>query len=814
MGQNRADRMTSVAVEVWGPFALFTRPEFKVERASYDVPTPSACRGILDAIYWHPQMRWVIDRIHVLNEISHYSMKRNEVASKASATSALRAAKSGKPFYNDSKTDILQRNNLLLTNVRYVIEAHFELKWISKGMTETSEKAKIAAIVNDRIEKGKCFQTPCFGIREYEAHFKPAKMPYQYHPSLIGKRDLGMMLYDIDFSSPDYDPIFYHAVMVNGVIEVAKLYKEKSNAIAQGAVRQSNPIDSLIRLYERLAQDGRVPAFGWENVRVSYALDLSADGEIRDIANIKQVQESADKKGKAKPKPIPIQMELPAREKKGNTGASNFLCENQAFMFGVDPRKDPSKTRKNFETARKLHRQILGKTDSPLAKAILAFYDKYDFSVSDKLKEKWNAACEDTGNIVFTVEGEPAQNDPLIRKAWDDFYRSRAEGEESGVCMMTDEQGPIKRIHPGILGIRGGQTSGVSLVSFNYESVQSYGKERGKIAPMSPFAAYAYTAAINYLKDDQAHNHLFGTELLLFYGESGKSIYQDIIEAGLFCNYDRLSEQEYQDICRRIFTKGSTFDGEVDGNEQIHFLMLIPNAARLAIRMDYSGSLKSILKNIEAHHERVQMIRNDEVQRIPFWRIITEATPSKSKNPVPLPDLVDSVLLSIIGGTNYPIMLPMMIEKKFESFGDVTHAQIAILKGYFYKKGVTDLEQEKAYQAGRLFALECLIQEAALPGKQLYRKRFYGIFSTLPEMTFAQLSPGVEHYLAQIKQAWLHDKYEREYSLLVSSIGALPKNLDVEEQAAFGIGYHDRLAEYYSRPSDKNEENAEDTENE
>ena len=138
MGQNRADRMTSVAVEVWGPFALFTRPEFKVERTSYDVPTPSSCRGILDAIYWHPQMRWVVDRIHVLNEISHYSMKRNEVASKASATSALRSAKSGKPFFNDSQTDILQRNNLLLTDVRYVIEAHFELKWISYSMYSLS----------------------------------------------------------------------------------------------------------------------------------------------------------------------------------------------------------------------------------------------------------------------------------------------------------------------------------------------------------------------------------------------------------------------------------------------------------------------------------------------------------------------------------------------------------------------------------------------------------------------------------------------------------------------------------------------------
>ena len=210
-------------IELWGDRALFTRPELKVERMSYDVPTPSAMRGVLEAIYWHPGMRWCIDRIHVLNQISFTSVRRNEVSSKGSMAS-MRSAMlgTGDLPHIDAKDDIVQRASLVLTDVHYVIDAHFE-------MTEEAgvgdSPGKFQSIFTRRLQKGQCYSQPYFGCREFPAYFRgyeEAGEPKGYY-SDSGERDLGLMLYDMDFSDPqDITPMFFRAVMRDGVIDVAE----------------------------------------------------------------------------------------------------------------------------------------------------------------------------------------------------------------------------------------------------------------------------------------------------------------------------------------------------------------------------------------------------------------------------------------------------------------------------------------------------------------------------------------------------------------------------------------------------------------
>ncbi|MDO4849839.1 MAG: type I-C CRISPR-associated protein Cas5c [Coriobacteriia bacterium] len=209
-------------VKAWGDMALFTRPELKVERYSYDVITPSAARGMLESVYWHPGMRYVIDRIHVLNPIEFTSVRRNEVKSKALA-SLLRSAAEGKKGLPHiyAAEDIQQRASVVLTNVCYVIEAHFE-------MTDDASKAdnpgKFCDIFRRRLAKGQCYSQPYFGCREFAANLAPyeGQWPPQGAYSDVDERDLGFMLYDMDFSDPnDIEPMFFKAVMHNGVIDVA-----------------------------------------------------------------------------------------------------------------------------------------------------------------------------------------------------------------------------------------------------------------------------------------------------------------------------------------------------------------------------------------------------------------------------------------------------------------------------------------------------------------------------------------------------------------------------------------------------------------
>ena len=209
-----------VRIRVWGDYALFSRPELKVERYSYDVITPSAARGIMDAIYYHPGMRWIIDKIYVVKPIRFTSVRRNEIKSKISASNVLQAYNGAdKALYMSSKQEIVQRASVLLTDVEYVIEAHFEM---TEKANETDNPGKFKDITMRRLKKGECYHMPYFGCREFPAHFalceeEEIKTVYE----TVSEKDFGIMLYDMDYSDPEnIQPMFFRAVMRQGVLDL------------------------------------------------------------------------------------------------------------------------------------------------------------------------------------------------------------------------------------------------------------------------------------------------------------------------------------------------------------------------------------------------------------------------------------------------------------------------------------------------------------------------------------------------------------------------------------------------------------------
>lgn len=209
-----------VRIRVWGDYALFSRPELKVERYSYDVITPSAARGIMDAIYYHPGMRWIIDKIYVVKPIRFTSVRRNEVKSKISASNVLQTYNGAdKALYMSSKQEIVQRASILLTDVEYVIEAHFEM---TEKANETDNPGKFKDITMRRLKKGECYHMPYFGCREFPAHFalcEEEKIETVYET--VPEKDFGIMLYDMDYSDPEnIQPMFFRAVMRQGVLDL------------------------------------------------------------------------------------------------------------------------------------------------------------------------------------------------------------------------------------------------------------------------------------------------------------------------------------------------------------------------------------------------------------------------------------------------------------------------------------------------------------------------------------------------------------------------------------------------------------------
>jgi CRISPR-associated protein Cas5d len=214
-----------IRLKVYGDYACFTRPEMKVERVSYDVITPSAARGIMEAIYWKPAIRWVVDRIHVINEIKFTNVRRNEVSQKISSSNVKTVINGGNlELFQVAPMIRQQRAAMILKDVCYIIEMHFELT-DKAGREDTPEKHYNIAL--RRLRQGQCYHQPCLGTREFAARFEIIEdnIPASFYRG-EGETDLGWMLWDIDFQN-DMTPIFYRAMMKDGIIEVKDLLKAR-----------------------------------------------------------------------------------------------------------------------------------------------------------------------------------------------------------------------------------------------------------------------------------------------------------------------------------------------------------------------------------------------------------------------------------------------------------------------------------------------------------------------------------------------------------------------------------------------------------
>lgn len=208
-----------IKLKVWGDYACFTRPEMKVERVSYDVMTPSAARGILEAIHWKPAISWKIDKIHVIKPIKFDNIRRNEVANKIPIGNINKAI-AGKEteLYQIAPNERQQRASMILKDVEYIIEAHFEMTL--KAGSEDSEEKHIS-IAQRRMRQGQCFQQPYFGCREFPVNFQLIEdekdIPESFYSDAT--KDLGWMLWDIDFKN-DKKALFFRAEMKDGIINV------------------------------------------------------------------------------------------------------------------------------------------------------------------------------------------------------------------------------------------------------------------------------------------------------------------------------------------------------------------------------------------------------------------------------------------------------------------------------------------------------------------------------------------------------------------------------------------------------------------
>lgn len=592
-------------------------------------------------------------------------------------------------------------------------------------------------------------------------------------------------------------------------------------------------LQSLVKYYEILAnaEDSHIPKLGYGKVNVSYAVNLSLEGELLNIIPLK----ISAQRGK-KMVEIPQSMEVPEQEKRAGIGAkSNFLCENASYVFGVDNKGKPERAKACFEAFKQLHQRILKDVNNATAQAVVNYVSRWDVdhalehpALAEYLDEILSGA-----NFVFKINGgEFVHQNPEIRKAWE-TYKNNSDNTNMMQCLVTGQESPIARLHPSIKGVRGAQSAGGSLVSFNERAYESYGreKEQGLNAPVSEYATFAYTTVLNYLLADSAHKLNLGDATIIFWAESPKKIYQDFmalyLNGGTVNNgenpvQDDAAAREIKSVFEKI-AQGKPIGDLSDIFDQatkFYILAISPNAARLAVRFFYANSFGEFVKKIGKHYEdlRIEKQYPADPDTFSLWRLLNETVSPMSKDKTASPLLAGAVLKAIITGTQYPEGLYNSIMLRIKAEKEINYYKASIIKAYLsrnteeFKEGLTmalnEQSENSAYILGRLFAVLEKAQQDANPGiSATIKDRYFTSACATPASVFPVLLRLAQHHISKADYGYTSDKRIGEIlEKMDIDNNPFPSNLSLEQQGVFVLGYYHQRNALFPKNNKKSEE--------
>ena len=572
-------------------------------------------------------------------------------------------------------------------------------------------------------------------------------------------------------------------------------------------------LQALVQLYEDLAAQGKIARPGWGPARISYALCIDADGQLTDIVSLQEERQRGNKTALA-----PRIMELPAAVKRTVGIEPHFLWDNAGYLLGIDGKGKPERSRKCFEACRRLHHRVLDGVDSPAARAILAYLDDWRPPAAEPLPDGYMDAVLSGANLVFRVDGMFPQDDPAIRAAWQAHYDA-GEGEVMQ-CLVTGAVGPVAAVHPSIQGVRGAQSSGAALVSFNAPAFCSYGQEQSLNAPVSRYAAFAYTSALNYLLSDRNSVQLVGDTTVVCWAEGADPLYQAFSSASLFGAPPPagLTDRDLQAALKSLANMEPYKGLPLEPNRHFTVLGLAPNAARLSVRFFLQDTFGAMMKNIWEHHERMRIVGPDHAENklVPLWALLRQTVHPKSKDKQSSPALAGTVTRAIYAGTPYPAALLEAVTIRIRAERNINWQKAAILKAYYAKNQNKDCPKEVLqvslneastnpyYTLGRLFAVYEAIQEAASPGiNATIKDKYFNAAAATPAMIFPVLDNLCQKHLRKLPKGQ-RVNMDRQVGRIKDVLGEeYPLRLTLPQQGSFNLGYYHQRQKRFEKKEDK-----------
>ena len=570
-------------------------------------------------------------------------------------------------------------------------------------------------------------------------------------------------------------------------------------------------LQALTQYYEDLEKQGKIARPGWAKTKISYALCINERGELEQV--IPLLEETEGKK------PQPRQFDLPAPvSRHGKVILPNFLWDSSAYLLGIDIKKPISQTQEYFKHSRMLHRKMLNDVDSKVARAIIAFFDSWEPLAADShpiLKDEYFNITQGV-NLLFRVDGVFAHDEILIQNVWQQHFASLMEEGIQQQCLISGKLEPIARTHPEIHGLPG--ASNPVLVGFNEDAFCSYGKVQNFNAPVGKHAAFAYTAALNFLLIDRKNVYKIGDTTIVCWAEGAEPQYQLLTCAALFDSRQlKIEEGDIRNAVKRLANAKPCIEWSIIPEKEFYILgiaALCPG--RVTVRFFYRNTFGKLMANINKHYNRLKIISpiTQCESRIIYPSTLLEKIQGsqnkagKKMGSDVINKLSRELVDSIIFNRPYPSQIVAYTRSKVIRDAVVDYYRAAILKANLIKNNIIEEGTMEAYDEncndiayilGAFFAICEEAQRLANPEvKATVHDRYFLLSINSPSVAFRQLSKLADVYIRQGKRTnsrkanYLNNEIKRLLIKIPAEEAPIPHLFTPNQKDLFIIGYYHR----------------------
>jgi CRISPR-associated protein Csd1 len=572
-------------------------------------------------------------------------------------------------------------------------------------------------------------------------------------------------------------------------------------------------LQALYDYYQRKAADPdparRLPAFGLEDKDIPFIVELTAEGKPLGIVDTRQVE------GKKK---VARRYLVPKGVKRSSGVAANLLWDTAEYVLGVDTRGKPERVAEQHAAFR---RRIAELPESARQDAGIRALERFyaDGGVTTLSSDSsWPEIVESNPVLTFRLhnDGDLICQRPAVVAA----CRSADDaGQANAVCLVTGEPAATERLHTVIKGVWGAQSSGATLVSFNLDAFASFNKEQGDNAPVSPFAAFAYTTALNHLLDRNSRQRFQVGDASTVFWVQKEDAEAESAFAAIFGDQD--DPDARIELVRGLLSavQSGQFDGG-RGDNRFYVLGLAPNAARISVRFWHAAPLHEIALRIRQWFDDLKMVRSGKEPEYPsLFRLLAACAQQGKADNIP-PNLGGDIMRAILAGGPFPATWLNAAVQRCRAEQSVTYLRAAAIKACLNRSrrstdssfiqefsDMLDLENTNpAYRLGRLFAVLEKIQEEANPGlNATIRERYYGAASSTPVAVFTTLLRLKNHHLAKLVNRGRAVNFERLLGEILGSVADFPKHLNLPDQGRFSLGYYHQRQDFFSKPTPSEE---------